>query len=237
MMDNPTVEPDSLEAALEWASDRIEAGGVPPGREANWALQRRHQAEWMVPALKALAAHMAVRKEVAAASDHPDLRPYRLLDLGTGYGSFAVAAHALGAEVVGVDWHTPLPTLEALGITWELQDIEAPEPLGGPYDCIALLEVLEHLNCHPLPLLRRIRAALRPSGMLIGSTPDPSVWQEDLPPLELADLPQWHASAALVDRHVRLYTPEELEGLLQEAGFSGVVIERTGAPRYHWRAL
>jgi len=227
---------ESLGAVLEWASDRIEAAGVPPGREANWALQRRHQAEWMLHALVDLSAHMAASKDVAAASDHPDLRPYRLLDLGAGYGSFAVAARVLGAEVVGVDWHTPLPTFEAPGLTWERRDIEAPEPLGGPYDCIAMLEVLEHLNCHPLPLLQRIRAALRPSGMLIGSTPDPAVWQEGLPPVGLADLPQWHASAALVDRHVRLYTPDEVTGLLTEAGFSGITIDRTGAPRYHWRA-
>lgn len=228
---------ENFVALLEWASDKIEEAGVPAGREANWALQRRHQAEWMVPALEALADHMRIRKTVRAAQwGLPPLKPYRLLDLGTGYGTFAVSAAALGCEVTGVDWHTPLPMLEAAGITWERRDIEAPEPLGGPFDCVAMLEVLEHLNCHPLPLLRRIRAALLPSGMLIGSTPDPSVWQEDLPPLELADLPQWHSSAALVDRHVRLYDPAELDGLLREAGFSGIAIDRTGAPRYHWRA-
>lgn len=228
---------ENFVALLEWASDKIEEAVVPAGREANWALQRRHQAEWMLPALEALADHMRIRQTVQAMQwGLPPLEPYRLLDLGTGYGSFAIAARALGAEVMGVDWHTPLPTFEAPGITWERRDIEAPEPLGGPYDCIALLEVLEHLNCHPLPLLQRIRAALGPGGMLIGSTPDPSVWQEDLPPLELADLPQWHASAALVDRHVRLYTPEELEGLLRTAWFSVVLVEQTGAPRYHWRA-
>jgi hypothetical protein len=60
--------------------------------------------------------------------------------------------------------------------------------------------------------------------------------REDLPPVELADLPQWHSSAALVDRHVRLYDPAELDGLLREAGFSGIAIDQTGAPRYHWRA-
>lgn len=229
---------ENFVALLEWASDKIEEAGVPAGRESNWALQRRHQAEWMLPALDALADHMRIRKTVRAAQwGLPPLKPYRLLDLGTGYGTFAVAAAALGCEVTGVDWHTPLPMLEAAGITWERRDIEAPEAIGGPYDCIALLEVLEHLNCHPLPMLQRIRTALGPGGMLIGSTPDPRVWQEDLPPVELADLPQWRSSEALADKHVRLYEPGELEGLLQEAGFSGVIIERTGAPRYHWRTL
>jgi 2-polyprenyl-3-methyl-5-hydroxy-6-metoxy-1,4-benzoquinol methylase len=223
-------------AALEWASDVIEEAGIPAGRETNWALQRLYQSAWMVPALDALEWHQMAREDAGATSDHPDLQPYRLLDLGTGYGTFAVASHTLGAEVVGIDWHTPLPKLEAEGLSWRRQDIEAPEPLGGPYDCVAMLEVLEHLNCHPLPLLRRIRAALRPSGILLGSTPDPAVWQEQLPPVELADMPQWHSSADLADRHVRLYERGELEALLLEAGFSCVIIDRTGTPRYHWRA-
>lgn len=235
-MEPATVELDTLETALEWASDRIEEAGVPSGREANWVLQRRHQAEWMAPALASVSSHMAARRDVAAASDHPDLRPYRLLDLGTGYGAFAIASRTLEAEVVGVDWHTPLPAFEAPGLTWERRDIEAPEPLGGPFDCIALLEVLEHLNCHPADLFGRIRAALSPGGMLIGSTPDPLVWREDLPPVALASLPQWHSSATLVDRHVRLYDPGELGGLLRAAGFSVVVMQRHGQPRYHWRA-
>jgi SAM-dependent methyltransferase len=162
--------------------------------------------------------------------------PYRVLDLGTGYGTFAAAAAAMGCEVLGIDWHTPLPTLEAPGLTWERRDIEAPEPLGGPFDCIALLEVLEHLNCHPADLLQRVRSALAPGGMLIGSTPDPLVWQEDLAPVALDDLPPWQSSATLVDRHIRLYGPGELEVLLLEAGFSGIIVQRDGKPRYHWRA-
>lgn len=229
---------EALLDVLEWASDKIEEAGVPAGRESNWALQRRHQAEWMLPALGALADHMRIRQTVQAMQwGLPPLEPYSLLDLGTGYGSFAVAARMLECEVTAVDWHTPLPALKAPGLTWLRQDVESPEPLGGPYNCVALLEVLEHINCHPLPLLQRIRAALGPGGMLIGSTPDPAVWQEDLAPVPLVDMPQWHSSAALVDRHVRLYEPGELETLLREAGFSGVIIERSGAPRYHWRAL
>jgi SAM-dependent methyltransferase len=220
MMESPTVVLDSLEAALEWASDRIEEAGVPTGRERNWAIQRHYQAEWMVPAMAAL-------RRIA---------PCPVLDLGTAYGVFAVAAAALGCEVVGVDWHTPLPTLEVPGITWLRQDIEAPIALGGPFGCIVLLEVLEHLNCQPLGLFRRIRDALVPGGLFVGSTPDPEVWVEDLAPVALADLPQWHSSAALVDRHIRLYSPDEVTGLLKAAGFRGITQRRNGGPRYHWEA-
>jgi len=217
---------------IEWASDAIEAAGIPPGRESNWAIQREHQAEWMMPALLALRKHMHA---TADAMPYPP-RAYRVLDLGTGYGTMAVAAAALGAEVVAIDWHTPLPTLRRPGLLWLRRDIEAPEPLGGPYDAVCMLEVLEHLNCHPLGLFRRIHDALRPGGLFYGSTPDPDVWQEDLPPVALADLPQWHASAQLVDRHTRLYHPPELVWLLGMARLHSMQIERDGAPRYHWRA-
>lgn len=228
---------ENFVALLEWASDMIEEAGVPAGREANWALQRRHQAEWMLPALEALADHMRIRQTVQAMQwGLPPLEPYRLLDLGTGYGSFAVAARALGTEVVGVDWHTPLPTFEAPGLTWERRDIEAPEPLGGPYECVALLEVLEHLHCHPRGLFRRVREALNEGGLFIGSTPDPATWPEPVPPSDLASMPDALPMDQRPDRHVRLYTPDEVTGLLTEAGFSDITIERTGAPRYHWRA-
>lgn len=228
---------ENFVALLEWASDKIEEAWVPAGREANWALQRRHQAEWMLPALEALADHMRIRQTVQAMQwGLPPLEPYRLLDLGTGYGSFAVAAQMLECEVTAVDWHTPLPAIEAPGLTWRRQDIEAPEPLGGPYDCVAMLEVLEHLNCHPLGLFRRIHDALRPGGLFFGSTPDPDVWQEDLPPIALEAMPQWHASAMPVDRHIRLYDPREVTWLLGMAQLLPQGITLDGAPRYHWRA-
>lgn len=228
---------DLLKDVLEWASDRIEEAGIPPGREPNWALQRRHQAEWMVPALASVADHMRIRLVVQAMQwGLQPFGPCRLLDLGTAYGVFAVAARALGCEAVGVDWHTPLPAFEAPGITWERRDIEAPEPLGGPYECIALLEVLEHLHCHPRGLFRRVREALNEGGLFIGSTPDPDTWQEPVPPSDLASMPDALPMDQRPDRHVRLYTPEEVTTLLTEAGFSDIAIDRTGAPRYHWRA-
>ena len=82
----------------------------------------------------------------------------------------------------------------------------------------------------------RIRDALVPGGLFVGSTPDPEVWVEDLAPVALADLPQWHSSAALVDRHIRLYSPDEVTGLLKAAGFRGITQRRNGGPRYHWEA-
>ncbi len=224
-MDHNSQDPYVL---LEIASRRIESAGIPPGRESNWALQRQYQAEWMVPALDALL----------------PFAPCRVLDIGTGYGTFAVAAAMLGCEVVGIDWFTPLPAWRDPGITWLQVNVEADVPLvdpdvpgfAEPYDAVYMLEVLEHLNCHPLGLFRRIHDALRPGGLFYGSTPDPAVWQEDLPPIALEAMPQWHASAMPVDRHIRLYDPGDVTWLIASAGMQTDGMLRDGAPHSHWRA-
>lgn len=231
---------ENFAALLDWASDRIEEAGIPPGREANWALQRRHQAEWMVPALEAVWEHGRERLwSHAAGLAHPYDPQYRVLDLGCAYGTFSLACAALGADVVGVDWHTMTPGIDSDTLRFYRWDIEDGRPLKWSYngpDCVALLEVLEHMHCHPRGLFRRIREALTDGGLFVGSTPDPDVWPEPVPPSDLASMPDALPMDQRPDRHVRLYTPDEVTGLLTEAGFCGIAIDRDGAPRYHWRA-
>ena len=82
-----------------------------------------------------------------------------------------------------------------------------------------------------------VRAKALDAVAIVGSAlPVVAYWVEDLPQMALADMPQWHASAMPVDRHIRLYDPREVTWLLGMAQLLPQGITRDGAPRYHWRA-
>jgi SAM-dependent methyltransferase len=193
----------------------------------NWADTVAHEAEWMVGPLTDLAG----------------MAPTEVLDIGCGYGTFAIAASILGHDVTAVDWFTTPP--EYPGVRWVRQNVEGPMALPrGPYGVVVMLEVLEHLNCHPASLLARVRNALAPGGVFLGSTPTPGIWPERREWPELAALSEWHEGMELRNEHIRLYRPPEVRELLSLAGF---VVNRCGPDidalaglkscyRYHWEA-
>jgi SAM-dependent methyltransferase len=83
------------------------------------------------------------------------LTPGRLLDLATGHGLFAVAAHELGWHVTAVDIRTArFPS--AAGIEWVHADVRSYAFTAASFDVITLLGILYHLELpDQLALLRR----------------------------------------------------------------------------------
>ena len=81
------------------------------------------------------------------------MTPGKLLDLGTGHGGFALAAHEMGWDVTAVDARTQrMPMTD--GIEWIQADVRA-FPVEG-YDCVAILGLLYHLElADQLDILRR----------------------------------------------------------------------------------
>jgi SAM-dependent methyltransferase len=73
------------------------------------------------------------------------IRPRRVLDLGCGPGSVARACRELGADVVGVDLIEPPPG--AVNEFFQADLDQDPLPVD-PYDfdCVLLLDVIEHLS-------------------------------------------------------------------------------------------
>jgi SAM-dependent methyltransferase len=129
------------------------------------------------------------------------LRGRKVLDLacGCGYGSWIL--HQAGNEVTGVD-------IEAEAITYAKRHYEGPtylnqpgEETKGEFDALVTFETLEHL-ANPESVLA-VQAPL-----VIASVPN----EERYPFIKgnFAD-----------DKypHLRHYTPEEFEGLLESAGF------------------
>ena len=207
-------------AVLAEAERMVEAASDFGIRAANWEIQKQHEAQWAVPVIQVL----------------QGLPPTRVLDLGCGYGTLAVAARLMRHQVVAVDWFVPNPPIG--GIEWRLQNIQVPGSLPkGPFGLVMMTEVLEHLNFHPGPLLAEIRARLEAGGLFVGTTPTPERWDEVVPVSALEELPAWSAGEELVDAHIHFYSEAEIETLMASAELALVrlAVIAGGLPRL-WEA-
>ncbi len=193
-----------------------------------WAYARADDAAAASPAavgpysaLMAASQPMVAAQVVAAAG----LGGYRrLLDVGGGEGAFvrAVAAAVPGLELAVFD----LPAvaararvaLEAAG----LARIEThggsffDDPLPGGFDLITLVRILhDHDDAPVLKLLCQVRAALPPGGTLLIAEPMTAPRPE-----RVGDA--YFGFYLLAMGSGRARTPDELDALLAEAGFTGI---------------
>jgi 2-polyprenyl-3-methyl-5-hydroxy-6-metoxy-1,4-benzoquinol methylase len=114
-------------------------------------------------------------------SESPPGAGSKVLDLGGGTGSLAVALHAaFGGTYEVADFLVPSETVRAAQVAhgvaaWYRCDLTtrpALESLPADYDVILLVEVLEPLLVNPLLLFREIRRHLQPGGRLFLTTPN-----------------------------------------------------------------
>ncbi len=100
------------------------------------------------------------------------------LDVGCGAGLLAEPLARLGAATSGVD-AAPAniavardhAAAQALAITYHAGELAALEPLGGQYDLVTCMEVIEHV-ADPGAFIRQLAARVAPGGLLILSTPN-----------------------------------------------------------------
>lgn len=112
----------------------------------------------------------------------PPLPGRRLLDLGTGMGTFALEASLQGAFAVGVDLAPAalaaarrLATAEAIAATFVRADGAELPVRSDSIDVIVAADLAEHLDDVTLGrVLREARRVLRPAGTLIVYTPNRS---------------------------------------------------------------
>jgi SAM-dependent methyltransferase len=122
-----------------------------------------------------LRSRMALVLETIARLAPP---PGRALDVGCGTGFLLERLAGLGWSGIGVDLSPESVAiarerLRALGAGDRLDAIvgSAYEPPEGPFDLIALTDVLEHLE-DPRACLGALRARLAPGGLVVVSTPN-----------------------------------------------------------------
>lgn len=146
-----------------------------------------------------------------------------LLEDGLGYGRVHCAGFGkLGSRVTK---HLLLHEGHRYVKDVDLFDVERdPFPYEeGSVDLVLACEIIEHLRCDPLHMLREIYRVLRTGGVLILTTPNCSsltslaniLYQVSNPYVYSAYPPLASAEAG----HVREFVPCEIRTLLQHAGF------------------
>jgi GT2 family glycosyltransferase/ubiquinone/menaquinone biosynthesis C-methylase UbiE len=122
---------------------------------------------------------------------------------GDGYGSFVLAETAKSVVGVDINQESIIAAQENYfksNLTFMEGNCDAV-PLGdGSVDCVISFETLEHHNQHE-EMLKEIKRVLRPSGLLVLSTPDRCIYSEKL--------------GICNEFHVRELNREELESLLK----------------------
>ncbi len=114
--------------------------------------------------------------------DERSLKPLaskRALDVGCGAGLLCEPLSRLGAAVTGVDAAPELVAAarahaEGQGLAIDYRACGVEE-VGGQYDLITALEVIEHV-ASPIDFLRSLAERLAPGGLLILSTPNRTAW-------------------------------------------------------------
>lgn len=147
----------------------------------------------------------------------------RLLEIGCGFGfSLDFAGRELGWTAIGFD---PGPTAalgrQVLGVDIRPTYFRTLDELGEVgFDLSLASELIEHLPAADT-VLAALKAALRPDGALLLTTPNGAAATPETGPATLVPLlsPGYHAV---------LYSPRGLELALRRAGFRTVVIDDRG---------
>lgn len=148
--------------------------------------------------------------------------PRRMLEIGCGFGfGLDVARRMRGWDVQGFD-PSPLAAAGAaqLGLPIANRYFTAEQGEIAAYDVVACSEVIEHLF-HPVEILRLLRSALRPGGVLVLTTPNAGAIAPAMTPGILVPL-------LSVGFHTIIHTAASLAQALRTAGFSQVSVEDRG---------
>ena len=135
-------------------------------------------------------------------------RPRRALDIGSGGGEFAYLLATLGHDVHGVEPNRGYAQYAAREYGLDIQRgfvDEAELPEAG-FDLVTIWHVLEHTE-DPHAVLRRLRRALRPDGVLVVEVPNVEATCQS-------------PRSSFHEAHLYTFSPLTLEALARRAGLA-----------------
>jgi ubiquinone/menaquinone biosynthesis C-methylase UbiE len=167
----------------------------------------------MAPSLRPVAAEVVRRAQLKAGE--------RVLDVGCGTGIAAAAAHAAGAEVVGLDGAPGMIAIarrDVLGVDFRVGDFNALPFEDGAFDAIISSHALLFAEDRTAAL-REWRRVCHSGGHLSLSVPGP---EERTPGTLYAEVYRAHGVARTFDYPVAA----ELAGWARDAGWTDTVVEQ-----------
>lgn len=167
-------------------------------------------------------------------------RRTRILDLGCGNGTLASALGKRGHDVVGVDASADgieLARKQFPGIRFETCSIyedSACDIIGGGYDFVISMEVIEHLYW-PRKLIETGYRTLAPGGRMIITTP----YHGYLKNLALSVCDAWdgHFTAGWDGGHIKFFSRNTLTGFMQDQGFNQIDFRGVGRAPGLWKSM
>lgn len=172
------------------------------------------------PAMGALSALTLRRFGELLDRFEPHRQTGRLLDVGCGDGDFLDAARERGWDAYGSEYgEAPRERARARGLDVRTAPFPAAPDELASFDVVTSIEVIEHVT-HPSEEVERMRALLRPGGVLYLTTPN-----FDSLSRRVAG-PRWRAIE--YPEHLNLFTPATLDGLLTRAGLVRADVRTTG---------
>src|SRR5437763_13438092 len=147
------------------------------------------------------------------------------LDVGCGAGLLAEPLARLGANVTGIDAAPEVIAVArahaaAMGLEIDYR-VNAVEKLGGRFDLVTAMEVIEHV-ADPADFLKSLARRLAPTGLLILSTPNATGWSK----LMMITLGE---GLGLIPRGThdfgKFIAPERMKVLLADAGLTCLDVE------------
>ena len=150
----------------------------------------------------------------------------RILDIGCGGGLLSEPMARLGAEVVGVDAaerNVPVASLHAAGqglsIDYRHASAEDLVDEGESFDAVLNMEVVEHVS-DPGAFLAACHDLLKPGGLMTCSTINRTAKSFALAIVGAEYVMRWLPAGT--HQWSRFLTPDELFGLLRQAGLEPV---------------
>jgi ubiquinone/menaquinone biosynthesis C-methylase UbiE len=142
----------------------------------------------------------------------------KILDVGCGGGHLLSLARRAGYSVQGLDLsaHIAAEARSELSIDVFAGDLKDANFAAASFDVVSALEVIEHLT-NPVEWLLEIHRILKPSGILLLSTPNAKCAE--------AYGEQWLGFNASFE-HLTFFAPDTAARLLETGGFK-IVEERT----------